>query len=435
MPKKIAVGGSGGVIVWGKKGQVLLTVANKPQGPVEPARMNNDRLWFDGHYSFGRFSPDGKLIAVVTSDVPKKIRLFDPDTSRELRRVTLKDNLVRLAFSPDSKKIVATERDVAVRLYATESGRRIWSREIEPAKNAESYTCAVAYSPDGKTIAVCAPIGPDEAIYLLDAEKGDILGKLSGSSWKPWGLAFTADSKMLYSSGWDGVVRRWDVPARKQMPSPGGIRATGVCAASLDGRLLAYGDDLGAIHLVDAKNGSSRRVIESTIDSSQLTFSPDGRQLAAGGTRGDEVQVLIWDLATGEVSRRWKWPKGRDPHSTVEALSYTPRGDRLAAAVFRQSAAYIWSVAGDQTVTRLPHQEVYGLSFSPDGKRWPLPDGIRPSVSGTRTAANSSERTRSRLPWGAARTCECMLFVMRRQGGCWQRRTWIARFASGTPTR
>ena len=172
--KKIAVGGSQGVIVWGKKGKVLLAVANKPQGPVEPGRMNRDRLWFGGHYSFGRFSPDGKVIAIVASDAPKEIRLFDPDAGRELRRIALKDNLVRLAFSPDSKKIVATERDVAVRLYATESGRRIWSREIEPAKNAESYTCAVAYSPDGKTIAVCAPIGPDEAIYLLDAEKGDI---------------------------------------------------------------------------------------------------------------------------------------------------------------------------------------------------------------------------------------------------------------------
>ena len=111
-------------------------------------------------------------------------------------------------LAQNGKRIVATERDVAVRMYSTETGKPVWSREIPPAKNAESYTSAVAFSPDGKTIAAGAPVGPDESIYLLDAATGDVAGKLSGHGWKPWALAFTSDSKMLYSAGWDGVVRR-----------------------------------------------------------------------------------------------------------------------------------------------------------------------------------------------------------------------------------
>jgi len=366
--KKVAVGSSRGVVVWGRR-QVLLSVANKPDAAVTSDRMNSDRLWFGGHYSFGRFSPDGKVVAVVTSDLPEAIRLFDSETGRQLRRITLKSALVRLAFSPDGKRIVTTERDVAVRQYATESDARVWSREIEPVKNAECYTSAVAYSPDAKTIAAGAPIGPDNSIYLLDAATGNVVGKLLGHTWKPWGLAFTADSKMLYSSGWDGVIRRWDVAARKQLAPPGGVRATGVCAASPDGRTLAYADDSGTIHLVDAASGASRRTIElPQVGFDQLTFSADGQMLAAGGTRGDQVQVMLWNATTGGLLRRWEWPRGRDPESSVESLGFTPDGNRLAAAVFRQHSAYLWDLTNGRRIARLPHQHVYGLSFSPDGK-------------------------------------------------------------------
>ena len=60
--------------------------------------------------------------------------------------------------------------------------------------------------------------------------------------------------------------------------------------------------------------------------------------------------------------------QGRDPHSTVEALSFTPDGHRLAAAVFRQSAAYLWDLTLGQQIAQLPHDQVYGLSFRPDGQ-------------------------------------------------------------------
>ena len=181
----MVVGNRRGIVLWSAH-KAVLVIANKAKGTPEHDFGNDDRLWFGGHYSFGRFSPDGKVLAVVTSDSPKEIRLFDSETGRQLRRIELKSNLVRLAFSPDGRRIVATERDVAVRMYATETGKRIWSREIPPVKNAECYTSAVAYSPDGRMIAAGAPIGPDESIYLLDAATGDAAGKLVGHGWKPW---------------------------------------------------------------------------------------------------------------------------------------------------------------------------------------------------------------------------------------------------------
>src|SRR5262249_40309239 len=156
---------------------------------------------------------------------------------------------------------------------------------------------------------------------------------------------FSADGKRLYSSGWDRAIRCWDLSARTQLPLPAGVHASGVVAISPDGRSLAYELDSGAIRLVDAERGAERLTFPlPAAEYSQLKFSPDGRRLAAGGTIGDQVHVAVWDTSGGGLLRRFDWPKGRDPHSTVESLGFTPDGNRMAAAVFRQSAAYLWDL-------------------------------------------------------------------------------------------
>ncbi len=208
----------------------------------------------------------------------------------------------------------------------------------------------------------------DYCIYLLDPATGQGVGQLLGHDAYPWALAFTADSRMLYSAGWDGPVRRWDVPARKQAPLTGIVHATGAVAASPDGTVLAFGDDSGAVRLVDAQDGASRRMLglAGTLYS-QLAFSPDSRCLVGGGTSGENVHVALWEVGSGRLLHRWDWPKGRDPHSKVEDLAFTPDGHRLAAAVFRQSAVYLWDLKTDQQIAKASHSQVYGLSFSPDG--------------------------------------------------------------------
>jgi WD40 repeat protein len=361
----IAVGSAQGAVVCDQESEILYAIENHPAGPLD---LNNhkDRLKFGGHYSLVRFSPDGKTLAVVTSDQPDAIRLLEAKAGQELRRIALKSQLVRLAFSADCKQVATTERDNAVRLYDVESGQQLWSYVAQLTNPYENYTSAVAFSPDGKTIAACAT---DFSIYLLDAETGKLNAKLTGHTWYPWALAFTADGKMLYSSGWDGSVRRWDLATQTQLALPKGRRATGIIAASPDGRTLAYADDSGSIRIVDAEGGTERQTLElSGTRYSRLTFSSDGRQLAGGGTCGDSVHVAVWNLPGGTVAHRCDWPKGRDPHSTIESICFNARGNRLAAAVFRQSAAYVWDLTNGQRTAQLEHDHICGLSFSPDGE-------------------------------------------------------------------
>jgi hypothetical protein len=62
--RTLAVGSGRGLIVCDFHGKVLYEITNAHR-PLKPD--NRDRLTFSGHSSLGRFSPDGTILAVVTS--------------------------------------------------------------------------------------------------------------------------------------------------------------------------------------------------------------------------------------------------------------------------------------------------------------------------------------------------------------------------------
>lgn len=361
--KQVVLGSAAGLVVCDLQGMVSFRISNA----IQPAEAgDNDRLAFVGSYTTARYSPDGRLLAAVFSEKPQEIRLCDSESGNVVRTIPLTAKLVRLAFSPDGTRIAATERDNAVRLYDVESAKLLWSHVVQLDNIYENYTSAIAWSPDGKQLAAGAT---DYRIYLFDSETGDETGRLAGHVWYPWTLAFTADSRRLYSSGWDSAIRRWDVREQRQLPLPVGVRGSDVATASPDGRTLAYADDGGTVRLISEADGVEQRVLSlPEARYSQLLFSPDGTQLAGGGTFRDQVHLAVWDVESGAVRHRWDWPKGRDPHSQVESLSFSPDGTRLAAAVFRQDAGYAWDLTRDQQIARLEHKLIYGLSFARDGK-------------------------------------------------------------------
>ena len=112
---KLAIGTANGLVVCDPKGRGLFQTVNAVIGPR--VLENKDRLSFGGHYCCAQFSPNGQMLAVVASESPDTIRLLDSDRGQELHTIKLESWLVRMAFSPNSEQIVATERDSAVRLY------------------------------------------------------------------------------------------------------------------------------------------------------------------------------------------------------------------------------------------------------------------------------------------------------------------------------
>jgi WD40 repeat protein len=362
--KTLALGGPKGVVLCDLDGKVSARIGNTPAGPRNP---NQDRLLAWQDWSYPRFAPDGKSLAVASSDSPTEVRLCKLDGT-EVRRIALSKRYLDSAFSPDGMLVAVAERDDTVRVYETATGQRKceWPVKITRKQANENYLFKVVWSPDGKTVAVAAS---DKLIHLWEMPSGKKAGELRGHTWYPWGLAFTKDSKTLYSTGWDGDVRRWDLATRKQLPLPLGIRGSALVAYAPDGRTVAYADGDNNLRLVDPKTGQERKVLAVPgLAPDQMTFSPDVRSLAVGGVSGDDVTVCVLSLETGAVIKRWDWPKGNDPHASVEDLAFSADGRRLATISFRQHSARVWDLTTDKEALVLKHQEGYGLAFSPDGR-------------------------------------------------------------------
>ena len=77
-----------------------------------------------------------------------------------------------------------------------ETGNRAWSHVVQLTNIYENYTSAIAFSRDANILAVCAT---DNHIYLLNPVTGAEIAQLAGHRWYHWALAFTANSKTLYS--------------------------------------------------------------------------------------------------------------------------------------------------------------------------------------------------------------------------------------------
>src|SRR5262249_18714833 len=143
-----------------------------------------------------------------------------------------------------------TERDNAVRVYETATGQRIQAWTVKLDNPNENYTSAVAFAPDGKTLAIGAT---DNQIHLFDLAIDKELRVFRGHGWYVTGLAYSPDGATLYSASYDGTVRRWEVATGKELRVPDGYGGDVAVAYSPDGTRFASTANQGEVCLFDAK--------------------------------------------------------------------------------------------------------------------------------------------------------------------------------------
>jgi len=185
------------------------------------------------------------------------------------------------------------------RTYAYDSVR-LWSAAgLTPASPPIAIPPAelVSVSPDNRRVLTASRV--DNYVSVWDVETGKRLATWEHSS-SVWAIAFSPDGKSVATGEIKGPVRLWDLAtsSSRQLPPHGG--PVNQLAFSDDGALLASGSiesDFTA-HVYHAASGRLVCVLPHNSSVSGLRFSADGREIL---TTSRDQWVRKWDTGTGAL--------------------------------------------------------------------------------------------------------------------------------------
>src|SRR5262249_17501481 len=151
-----------------------------------------------------------------------------------------------LAYSPNGKILASGGYDKRIRLWDPDTGK-----EVRILEGHTSYVNAIGLSADGKLL---ASGGQDKELLLWEVETGKLRRRIQGHRAPIERLALSPDGKVLASSCLEGTLRLWDTSTAKEirsLPIHKGYRVLAMTFTP-DSKLLAFNNrSEDGIQLVD----------------------------------------------------------------------------------------------------------------------------------------------------------------------------------------
>ncbi len=330
-------------------------------------------------------SPDGKVLVTAGQYMPfgvpepptrrlevnQTLELWDAATGKELRKVRNEAGwgVANVAFSPDGKHMAVVAQTGGLAIWDVASGKEL--RRLAGRRNLGAF---LAYAPDGKTLAAG---GSDGVVQTWDAATGKRLG-LHDVPRNPAGrVTFTAGGKLLAWGSNGQSVYVWDVLAEKWLTPTGGHQAgvsavafapggRGVVSAAIDGS-VCYWDAAGKeTRRVQLRGDDAVLVPPAAARLGGVVLSPDGKYVLAGTVSG----TALFELDKGrEVCT---FSSGFAGGGVVGA--FTPDGSVLATVnpdpQARKPVVRLYDVATGQELRKLEGHagDLRAVAFAPDGK-------------------------------------------------------------------
>jgi RNA polymerase sigma factor (sigma-70 family) len=320
------------------------------------------------------FTPDGKrLVALKQVKDGYQVIAWDLASGKETVRYKPprpKEN----SGESGPRPMAVSDTTVAIGLegggtslwdLATGKERKLDTDHVAKASGWYTGTAAVAFAPDGKTLATG---GRDGLVKLWDVASGRHLRTLELQYAQVEALAWSRDGRTVASAGRGGMIRLWDAATGKDLcPQPGHVAGVSRVAMSPDGKTAVTAGWDRTVRWWDTATGRELRVVTGFVN--ELAVSPDSRTVFASVPEG---RLRTWDLATGRDTTPADLPDGL----RFGALAFTPDGRRLVTAFGPHVTVLDWPRMKVRRSFDLPkpdkqpkEYECKGLAVSPDS-RW-----------------------------------------------------------------
>ncbi len=301
-------------------------------------------------------SPDGNTLAYAGSG--RNVNLVNADFLVESTGLLFtrepRADVLSIAWSPDSTRIMTGDRNGAIRVYDVDSEEVLFS-----TKEHEGSVNSVAWSPGGKWLASGGDDNrgnKDKTLILWDWESGESIPIVDHTE-DVFGVAFSPDGKILAAGSEDGTLTLYDVDTRRKIEQrmDHSELISSVAFNTLGIPILASGgmDQKVELYKIATQQPLGNLFTDGKGSLKSLQFLSNQELLMLGSQSNDST---LWQAQIEDMKMMGEEELLSSPEIPTAAV-ISVEGNQLVFG-YENSTIDIWEVQPDGTFTELENLDL-----------------------------------------------------------------------------